>query len=111
MAYDTRGDRSDRPMFEGNWTCSKCGNPITKLPFQPDPSRLDQLTCRDCFRESRGGDRPRRDDRPPRDMVKGDWKCSGCGAAITELPFQPDPSRLDQLKCKDCHRASRGDRY
>ncbi len=40
----------------------------------------------------------------PRKMFQGDWKCSKCGAAITELPFEPDPSRLDQLLCRDCHR-------
>ncbi|MCL4405558.1 hypothetical protein M1295_03305 [Patescibacteria group bacterium] len=47
-----------------------------------------------------------------REMVKGEWKCSKCGAAITELPFKPDPARLDQLLCRDCHRErrmSRGD--
>ena len=42
-----------------------------------------------------------------RPMFKGDWKCSKCGAAITELPFEPDPSRLGQLLCRDCHREKR----
>lgn len=40
-------------------------------------------------------------------MVQGNWTCSGCGAAITELPFQPSPDRLDTLLCRDCHRNSR----
>ena len=40
-----------------------------------------------------------------RQMFKGDWKCSKCNGPITELPFNPDPSRLDQLLCRDCHRA------
>jgi len=44
---------------------------------------------------------------PPRQMFSGNWKCSMCGADITELPFNPDPSRLDQLKCRDCHRKSK----
>ena len=35
-------------------------------------------------------DRPNRDF-PPREMVKGDWKCSECEAPITELPFAPAP--------------------
>ena len=39
-----------------------------------------------------------------RKMYKGDWKCAQCGAAITELPFEPDPERLSQLRCRDCHR-------
>lgn len=38
-----------------------------------------------------------------RKMFKGDWKCAECGAAITELPFEPDPDRMDQLLCRDCH--------
>lgn len=42
-----------------------------------------------------------------RKMVKGDWKCAECGAPITELPFEPDPSRMDQLRCRDCHRKRR----
>ena len=42
-----------------------------------------------------------------REMFKGEWKCSKCGAAITELPFKPDPERLDQLLCRDCHREKR----
>ena len=33
---------------------------------------------------------------------QGDWKCSGCGAPITELPFQPDPAREGELTCFDC---------
>ncbi len=42
-----------------------------------------------------------------RKMYQGDWKCSKCQAAITELPFEPDPGRLDQLLCRDCHRERR----
>ncbi len=38
-----------------------------------------------------------------RQMYKGDWKCAKCGAAITELPFQPDPQKMDKLLCRDCH--------
>ena len=40
-----------RQMFQGNWTCSKCGATITELPFEPDPARLDRLECRDCHRK------------------------------------------------------------
>ncbi|OGZ02392.1 MAG: hypothetical protein A2946_00375 [Candidatus Liptonbacteria bacterium RIFCSPLOWO2_01_FULL_53_13] len=42
-----------RPKFQGDWTCSKCGGKITELPFDPDPSRLSQLLCRDCHRAQR----------------------------------------------------------
>ncbi|OGY64607.1 MAG: hypothetical protein A3B92_00535 [Candidatus Harrisonbacteria bacterium RIFCSPHIGHO2_02_FULL_42_16] len=56
MAYDNNrgGDGGfQRKMFQGNWKCSKCGAAITELPFDPDPSRLDQLQCRDCHRQRR----------------------------------------------------------
>ena len=39
-------------------------------------------------------------DFPPRKMFKGSWKCSDCGAEITELPFEPDPDR--PIHCKEC---------
>ncbi|MCI0533467.1 hypothetical protein L0Y49_04585 [bacterium] len=41
-------------------------------------------------------------------MYQGDWKCSNCGKAITELPFQPSPERADTLMCVDCYREQRG---
>ncbi len=44
---------------------------------------------------------------PERKMYQGEWKCANCGAAITELPFEPDPARLGQLLCRDCHRERR----
>lgn len=50
MAY-SGNDGFERKMYKGDWKCSKCGNPITELPFEPDPSRLSQLLCRDCHRE------------------------------------------------------------
>jgi len=46
--------------------------------------------------------------RPPRQMFQGDWACSQCKGQIKELPFQPDPNRLDQLLCRDCHRQKVG---
>lgn len=54
MAFnqDDRGF-APRKMFQGNWACSKCQAPITELPFEPDPQRLDQLLCRDCHRQKR----------------------------------------------------------
>lgn len=35
----------------------------------------------------------------------GEWKCAGCGATITSLPFQPRDT--SNLKCLDCFKASR----
>ena len=45
-----------------------------------------------------------------RKMFQGDWKCGNCGTEIKELPFEPDPARLDQLLCRDCHRKQRQER-
>jgi len=93
-------------MYQGNWTCAQCGATINQLPFEPREDRLGDLACRDCFRQSRGNGRGG-GDRPQRQMVQGDWKCSSCGKPIKELPFNPDPARMDQLKCKECHQAQR----
>jgi len=43
-----------------------------------------------------------------RQMHQGQWTCSQCGAAITELPFEPDGER--PIYCRDCHRGQRQDR-
>lgn len=36
----------------------------------------------------------------------GDWRCAGCGGAITSLPFQPRDTT--NLKCLDCFKQSKG---
>ena len=36
---------------------------------------------------------------------EGDWKCAGCGNAITSLPFQPRST--ENLKCLDCFKKSK----
>lgn len=43
----------------------------------------------------------------PRPMVQGSWTCASCGAAISQLPFQPRDDQLSTLKCRDCYRDSR----
>ena len=43
-----------------------------------------------------------------RKMYQGNWKCSECGAAITEMPFEPDGDR--PLFCRDCYRNKRDSR-
>lgn len=35
----------------------------------------------------------------------GNWQCSGCGAAITSLPFTPRDT--SNLKCLDCFKRSK----
>ena len=34
-------------------------------------------------------------------MYEGNWKCSGCGGAITQLPFQPRSE--SGLTCRSCY--------
>ncbi|MCF7815752.1 MAG: hypothetical protein K9M10_03475 [Candidatus Pacebacteria bacterium] len=36
----------------------------------------------------------------------GDWKCAGCGSAISSLPFAPRDT--SNLKCLDCFKKSKG---
>jgi CxxC-x17-CxxC domain-containing protein len=38
--------------------------------------------------------------RIPREVHKGKWNCSGCGAEITGLPFEPTPGR--PVYCREC---------
>lgn len=40
-------------MYQGNWTCSKCGGEIKELPFKPRSNA--GLTCRDCFFKAKDG--------------------------------------------------------
>jgi len=39
-------------------------------------------------------------------MHQGNWTCSGCSGAITELPFEP--KRTDGLLCRTCHQKQKG---
>lgn len=45
---------------------------------------------------------------PERKMFQGSWKCSQCGADITELPFEPKGDL--PLYCRDCHQARLNER-
>lgn len=95
-------------MHQGNWTCSKCGGAITQLPFEPRSE--SGLTCSACFAKSRNA-APSTDgqssDAPAgeKPKVAGNWTCSGCGAAITSLPFTPRDT--SNLKCLDCFKKSK----
>ena len=40
-----------------------------------------------------------------RKAFTGDWQCSGCGAPITSLPFEPRST--NNLKCLDCFKRSK----
>ena len=105
-------------MYQGNWTCSKCGGAITELPFEPRSN--SGLTCRNCFLKEKDAptDAPAPDtandsaaptDAPAAPSEKpnftGDWQCSECGGSITELPFEP--RNTSNLRCRDCFLKSR----
>ena len=53
-------------------------------------------------------DNQERRDFAPREMVKGNWKCSECEVEITELPFEPAPDR--PIYCRDCWSKKRAQR-
>lgn len=42
------------------------------------------------------------------DVSDKNIKCCDCGAEIKQLPFNPDPERVDSIKCFDCIKKSRG---
>ena len=46
---------------------------------------------------------------PPREMVKGNWKCSECEKEITELPFEPAADR--PIFCRDCWAQKRTQKF
>lgn len=67
MAFKKFERRSDDRGFQRqtfdvtgmNVKCKDCEAPITQLPFNPDPSRLDSIRCQDCMRKWRENN-PRR---------------------------------------------------
>lgn len=104
---ENQNQMGDRQVFNGQWTCAGCGAEITELPFEPDGTR--DIFCRDCHRKKREGNqgnRGRQNQFGPRQMFQGNWKCSDCDTAITELPFEP--SGEQPLLCRDCYRKKRG---
>jgi len=105
LTITMQNDFAPRQMVQGNWTCAQCGTAITELPFQPDG--VKPILCKDCHRSKR---QERRSFAPssPRPMVQGNWTCASCGAAVTQLPFQPDG--VKPIYCSDCHRSQRSQR-
>lgn len=98
---------AQRQMYDVDLTCAKCGAHIAQLPFQPSGDR--PVYCSDCnraFRASRGDVGGRGGmSRGPRQMFSVNLTCASCGAAITQLPFQPSGDK--PVYCKDCMMARR----
>ena len=90
-------------MHQGNWTCSGCGGAITELPFEPRGT--SGLTCRDCHSKQKGGGSGSAQGSGDKPRIEGNWTCSGCGGAITSLPFTPRDT--SNLKCIDCFKKSK----
>ena len=100
----------DRPMYDVDLTCARCGAHISKLPFQPSGDR--KVYCNDCNRTywqgkrtndrgGFGGGAPR----GPKQMYDVDVNCSDCGKHIDKLPFMPSGDK--PVLCSDCLRAKR----
>ncbi len=43
----------------------------------------------------------------PKKIFKGEWHCAQCQKVINELPFNPDPNKLDRLLCRDCYQSKK----
>lgn len=96
--------QNDRQMFQGDWACSNCNKGITELPFEPRST--ENLLCRDCHSQLRQNKPSGGGGNGERKMHSGNWKCSGCGGDITELPFEPRDT--SNLMCRDCFKKSKG---
>jgi len=105
MAFRDNQD-SPREMIQGNWKCSECGVEITEMPFEPSPDR--PIFCKECWSKQRDARKPR-GDFSPRKMIQGNWKCSECGAKITELPFEP--SEGNPIYCRECWSKKRAEKF
>lgn len=46
---DAPAASGEKKMFQGDWQCSHCNNPITSLPFEPRSTA--NLKCIDCFKK------------------------------------------------------------
>ncbi len=68
------------------------------------------------FRGRRGGGNRfgggfNRGPKPKIDVSALGIKCADCGVDIKELPFEPDPNRINTIRCIDCLRKNRPPRY
>lgn len=91
--YGKKKDRGSEPAPEMSVASEALDIPdYAELAGEPDPDDGFGATTT-----------PFTNDRP---KFSGDWKCAGCGAAITSLPFAPRDT--SNLKCLDCFKRSKG---
>ncbi|MFA4937003.1 MAG: hypothetical protein WC575_01755 [Patescibacteria group bacterium] len=76
-----------------------------------DNQGSDRGGSRGGFRGSRSGGGFNQGPREMIDVSAMGIKCADCGVEITQLPFQPDPARLNTIRCRDCLRKNRPSRY
>jgi CxxC-x17-CxxC domain-containing protein len=114
-----------QPRSESGLTCRDCygKNKDTEKLEQPIPemqtsSEAPPMDDAPDFDEYSSASEPMPDEgafegleetTPPalgeKPKTTGNWKCAGCGVAITSLPFEP--RNTDNLKCLDCFKASK----
>jgi len=107
------------PRGEAGLTCRTCyakgksegETPMDSAGAEASPSAGEQ-PMPDDLEFAAAGEQPQApefEDAPaaPAEKPKhtGDWKCAGCGAAITSLPFEPRST--ENLKCLDCFKKSK----
>jgi len=62
------------------------------------------------FKKFDGASRPSGFQRQMFDVSEMNIICKDCGAPIAQLPFNPDPNRLNSIRCQECMRKWRESR-
>ncbi len=86
------GTAGAAPAFTSNSSAEAPDIPFD-APLANEPHGTDDLGM---------GEVPVSSERP---KVAGNWRCAGCGATITSLPFTPRDT--SNLKCLDCYKRSK----
>jgi CxxC-x17-CxxC domain-containing protein len=87
---------SEAPPMDGAPDFDEYSSASEPMPFDDAFAGLED-SAPAAASSSNGGDKPK---------ITGNWSCSGCGNAITSLPFEPKGNA--NLKCLDCFKASKG---
>jgi len=104
------------PKGESGLTCRTCyakGKAEGETPMESASAvTTDEQPMPDDLEFTAAGEQPQAPDfeeaptaTGERPKHTGDWKCAGCGGAITSLPFEPRST--ENLKCLDCFKKSK----